>query len=186
MALTRRPPIGELGLPGPGQLEEWEEVAGVPVPVQVGVQARLLAPRGVPRAVLEAQLIVDLEGARRGRRRREGGAMPASQRAGGSPGSPHVPPPTYLEGQRGRALLEAMLEDDGGQHAARAVVRLDVLLKVPFRGKALSCGEGKGGRAGGERGNATRDDAQPSPKPPFGSKTRGMRPARAGHGTGDL
>lgn len=120
-------------------------------------------------------------GGRGGVRTAEGGRVPRVP-----PRPPMSPRLVYLEGQRGRALLEAMLEDDGGQHAARAVVCLDVLLKVPFRGKALSCGEGKGGRAGRERGNATRDDAQPSPKPPFGSKTRGMRPARAGQGTGDL
>lgn len=62
--LTWCSPIRKLGLPGAGQLEEWEEVAGVPVTVQVGVQARLLAPWGVPGAVLEAQLIVHLRGGR--------------------------------------------------------------------------------------------------------------------------
>lgn len=65
-ALTRCPSIGKLGFAGPRQLEEREEVTGVPVPVQVGVQARLLAPRRVPRAVLEAQLVVNLAGAHGG------------------------------------------------------------------------------------------------------------------------
>lgn len=64
--LTWCPPISKLGLSGPGQLEEWEEVTGVPVPVQVGVQPRLFTPRGVPRAVLEAQLVLHLQGAHRG------------------------------------------------------------------------------------------------------------------------
>lgn len=58
-------PISKLGLAGPGQLEEREEVPGVPVPVQVGVQPRLLAARSVPRAVLEAQLILHLQEGRR-------------------------------------------------------------------------------------------------------------------------
>lgn len=62
---TRRSAIRKLGLAGPRQLEEWEEVAGVPVPVQVGVQPRLLTPWGVPGAVLEAQLIVHLPGEQR-------------------------------------------------------------------------------------------------------------------------
>lgn len=61
--LTWCAPISKLGLAGPGQLEEREQVTGVPVPVQVGVQPSLLAPRGVPRAVLEAQLILHLQGA---------------------------------------------------------------------------------------------------------------------------
>lgn len=83
MALTRCPPIGKLGLPGPRQLEEREEVAGVPVPVQVGVQTRLLAPRRVPRAVLEAQLIVDLQ--------RSAARVDGWQRVSGGTPSPPAP-----------------------------------------------------------------------------------------------
>lgn len=37
-------------------------------------------------------------------------------------------------------MREAVPEHDGGQDAARAVVQPDVLLEVPLRGEALSCG----------------------------------------------
>lgn len=141
VALTWCPAISKLGLPGPRQLKEREEVAGVPVPVQVGVQTRLLTPRRIPWAVLEAQLIVDLEGAHKGCHRWQQGAVSHKLcplvRSSSPLGS------THLEGQWGCALLEVVLEDNGSQHAARAVVQLDVLLKVPLRGKALSCRGGK-------------------------------------------
>lgn len=85
--LTWCAPISKLGLAGPGQLEEREEVTGVPVPVQVGVQPRLLAPRGVPGAVLEAQLILHLQGGWE-----VGGTEPGDTRLGDAvapcPGSP--------------------------------------------------------------------------------------------------
>lgn len=62
-------------------------------------------------------------------------------------------PLAHLEGQRGRAVREAVPEHDGGQDAARAVVQPDVLLEVLLRGKALSCG-GENGEMQ-ERGTAT-------------------------------
>lgn len=119
---TRRSSIHKLGLTGPGQLEEWEEVAGVPVPVQVGVQPRLLTPWCVPGAVLEAQLIVHLSGEHPWSRQtdRKGtnpGYVPTVADGRAARRAPH-PCTAHLEGQRVCAVAEVVFEDDSSQHAA--------------------------------------------------------------------
>lgn len=58
--LTRRAPLEVVLLPGPGQLEEGEQVEGVPVKVIVDVQLRLLLGRGITGTKAEPQVVADL------------------------------------------------------------------------------------------------------------------------------